>query len=178
MLAPQRTIILELSAHIILGVDLKCARQAHTEANESPADHGGVKRLATVHIGEAVHHLNRDRASGRKAAMSCPQAHSFGYLPHAVRDVSSASSQLTRRHVLVRRASRIWRYNNRGAMRVRRETVEHQFGTIKMRMGATHFLMKTLTNVATEMALHVLAYNLTRVLDIFGVKPIMVAVRA
>jgi DDE family transposase len=43
----------------------------------------------------------------------------------------------------------------------RRETVEHPFGTLKMRMGATHFLMKRLPKVATEMALHVLAYNLT-----------------
>jgi Transposase DDE domain len=42
-------------------------------------------------------------------------------------------------------------------MRTRRETVEHPFGTLKMRMGATHFLMKTLRKVATEMALHVLA---------------------
>jgi len=67
---------------------------------------------------------------------------------------------------------------NPDAMRTRRETVEHPFGTIKMRMGATHFLMKTLPKVATEMALHVLAYNLTRVLNIFSVKPIMTAVRA
>jgi Transposase DDE domain len=44
-------------------------------------------------------------------------------------------------------------------MRQRRETVEHPFGTIKARMGATHFLMKTLPRVASEMALHVLAYN-------------------
>src|SRR5262249_61084360 len=62
---------------------------------------------------------------------------------------------------------------NPEAMRTRRETVEHPFGTIKMRMGATHFLMKTLPKVATEMALHVLAYNLTRALNIVGVKPIM-----
>jgi hypothetical protein len=67
---------------------------------------------------------------------------------------------------------------NPDAMRTRRETVEHPFGTIKMRMGATHFLMKTLPKVASEMALHVLAYNLTRVLNIVGVKPIMAAVRA
>src|SRR5499427_2356065 len=67
---------------------------------------------------------------------------------------------------------------NPDAMRTRRETVEHPFGTIKMRMGATHFLMKTLQKVATEMALHVLAYNLTRVLNIVGVKPMMAAVRA
>jgi transposase len=67
---------------------------------------------------------------------------------------------------------------NPDAMRTRRVTVEHPFGTKKMRMGATHFLMKTLPKVATEMALHVLAYNLTRVLNIFGVKPIMMAVGA
>ena len=67
---------------------------------------------------------------------------------------------------------------NPEAMRQRRETVEHPFATMKMRMGATHFLMKTLPKVGTEMALHVLAYNLTRVLNIFGVAPIMAAVRA
>jgi transposase len=67
---------------------------------------------------------------------------------------------------------------NPSAMRVRRETVEHPFGTIKARMGATHFLMKRLPRVATEMALHVLAYNMTRVLNIIGIKPMMAAVGA
>ena len=60
-------------------------------------------------------------------------------------------------------------------MRQRRETVEHPFGTIKARMGATHFLMKTLPRVASEMALHVLAYNLTRVMNIVGIHPMMAA---
>ena len=63
-------------------------------------------------------------------------------------------------------------------MRQRRETVEHPFGTIKARMGATHFLMKTLPRVASEMALHVLAYNLTRVMNIIGIQPLMAALRA
>ena len=63
-------------------------------------------------------------------------------------------------------------------MRQRRETVEHPFGTIKARMGATHFLMKTLPRVASEMALHVLAYNLTRVMNIMGVRPLMAAMTA
>ena len=67
---------------------------------------------------------------------------------------------------------------NPEAMRQRRETVEHPFGTIKDRMGATHFLMKTLPRVATEMALHVLAYNLTRVMNIMGTKPLIEAMRA
>ncbi len=63
-------------------------------------------------------------------------------------------------------------------MRQRRETVEHPFGTIKARMGATHFLMKTLPRVASEMALHVLAYNLTRVMNIMGARPLMAAMTA
>jgi len=67
---------------------------------------------------------------------------------------------------------------NPDAMRTRRETVEHPFGTLKMRMGATHFLMKTLPKVATEMALHVLAYNLSRVMNIVGIKPLLVVIQA
>ena len=63
-------------------------------------------------------------------------------------------------------------------MRQRRETVEHPFGTIKARMGATHFLMKTLPRVAGEMALHVLAYNLTRVMNIMGIQPLITAMKA
>ena len=68
--------------------------------------------------------------------------------------------------------------DNPQAMRQRRETVEHPFGTIKARMGATHFLTKTLPRVATEMALHVLAYNLTRVINILGTGPLIAAMRA
>ena len=64
------------------------------------------------------------------------------------------------------------------AMRQRRETVEHPFGTIKARMGATHFLMKRLKNVRTEMALSVLAYNLTRIMNIMGIGPLLQAMRA
>src|SRR5215475_1175611 len=66
---------------------------------------------------------------------------------------------------------------NPKAMRQRRETVEHPFGTIKARMGATHFLTKTLPKVAAEMALSVLAYNLTRVMNIVGIKPLMAAIQ-
>ena len=67
---------------------------------------------------------------------------------------------------------------NPEAMRVRRETVEHPFGTIKARMGATHFLCKTLPKVTAEMALHVLAYNMTRVINIMGIRPLLAAIRA
>jgi transposase len=67
---------------------------------------------------------------------------------------------------------------NPQAMRQRRETAEHPFATLKMRMGATHFLMKRLPKVATEMALHMLAYNLTRVMNIIGVQPLVAMMRA
>src|SRR3989440_836157 len=67
---------------------------------------------------------------------------------------------------------------NPQAMRQRRETVEHPFGTMKARMGATHFLTKTLPKVAAEMALSVLAYNLTRVMNIVGIKPLIAAIAA
>jgi hypothetical protein len=67
---------------------------------------------------------------------------------------------------------------NPAKMRERRQTVEHPFGTIKSWMGATHFQMKTLKNVGTEMALHVLAYNMKRVISILGVAGLMEAIRA
>jgi transposase len=64
------------------------------------------------------------------------------------------------------------------AMGVRRQTVEHPFGTLKAWMGATHFLTRTLDKVRTEMSLHVLAYNLKRMIAIFGAGPLMAAIRA
>jgi transposase len=65
-----------------------------------------------------------------------------------------------------------------GVMRVRRATVEHPFGTLKAWMGATHFKTRTLEKVRTEMSLHVLAYNLKRVIQILGTGPLIAAMRA
>jgi transposase len=64
------------------------------------------------------------------------------------------------------------------AMRVRRRTVEHPFGTLKMWMGTTHFLTKTLPRVSAEMSLHVLAYNLKRMMQILGIAETMRVLRA
>jgi hypothetical protein len=61
---------------------------------------------------------------------------------------------------------------------VRSMTVAHPYGTIKSWMGATHFKMRTLKKVATEMALHVLAYNMTRVMNIMGVPAMIAAMKA
>jgi len=65
-----------------------------------------------------------------------------------------------------------------GAMRLRRATVEHPFGTIKSWMGSTHFSMKTLPRVSTEMSLHVLAYNLKRVINLIGTRQLIAAIEA
>jgi hypothetical protein len=64
------------------------------------------------------------------------------------------------------------------AMRIRRQTVEHPFGTLKAWMGATHFLTRGLQRVSTEMSLQILAYNFKRVISILGVAGLLQAIRA
>jgi hypothetical protein len=64
------------------------------------------------------------------------------------------------------------------AARERRQTVEHPFGTLKSWMGATHFLMRTLPKVQTEMSLHVLAYNIKRVIRLLGTAALIKAMQA
>lgn len=64
------------------------------------------------------------------------------------------------------------------AMRIRRTTVEHPYGTLKAWMGYTHFLTRTREKVAAEMSLHVLAYNFKRVLNIIGIASLMAALKA
>ena len=61
---------------------------------------------------------------------------------------------------------------------IRKQTVEHPFGTIKMWMGATHFLTRQFKNVSTEMNLHILAYNMKRMISIMGVQELNKAIRA
>ncbi len=63
-------------------------------------------------------------------------------------------------------------------MGLRRSTVEHPFGTIKAWMGATHFRMRRLKNVRTEMAFHVLAYNIKRMISLIGVRGLLTAIPA
>jgi transposase len=67
---------------------------------------------------------------------------------------------------------------NPDAMRVRRTTVEHTFGTLKAWMGYTHFRMKTKRHVATEFSLHALAYNLKRAMKLIGITPLIAELRA
>jgi transposase len=81
-------------------------------------------------------------------------------------------------HEAVLDAMQVRLHNMPEAMLIRKQTVEHPFGTLKAWMGATHFQMKTLDHVSTEMSLHVLAYNLKRVMKILGIAPLMQAMRA
>jgi len=99
--------------------------------------------------------------------------------PIKARCTSSVQRRITRwehEHVLETVQRRL--DENPQSMRVRRETSEHPFGTLKSWMGYTHFLTKTLKKVSSEMALHVLAYNLKRVMKILGPGPLMAAIRA
>jgi hypothetical protein len=65
-----------------------------------------------------------------------------------------------------------------GMMQIRKQAIEHPFGTIISWMGSMHFQMKTLKRVSTEMNLHVLAYNMKRVMQIVGIKPLIEAIQS
>ena len=117
--------------------------------------------------------VDGDRTIRRYWTTACGQCH---LRSRCTTGKNRVISRWEHEHVLEAAQKRL--DENPQAMRQRRETVEHPFGTLKMRMSATHFLMKRLKNVATEMALHVLAYNLTRVINIVGIKPLIAAIRA
>ena len=127
--------------------------------------------------GEKLKYHYTNEENGQKLQRYWTNACSHCALKH--RCTTGTQRRITRwehEHVLEAVQKRL--DENPQAMRRRRETVEHPFATLKMRMGATHFLMKRLPKVATEMALHVLAYNLTRVINIIGIQPLMAAMRA
>lgn len=104
------------------------------------------------------------------ACENCPVKH------HCTPGKERRISRWERQDVLERVQQRL--EDNPDKMATRRETVEHPFGTIKAWMGATHFKMRTLKHVATEMALHVLAYNMMRVIAIIGVPELVRAIAA
>jgi transposase len=137
---------------------------ADDDAYRCPAGEVLSYHSATVDDGRAI------RRYWTHACVTCP------FKARCTKAKYRVISRWEHEHVMEAAQKRL--DENPQAMRIRRETVEHPFGTLKMRMGATHFLMKRLPKVATEMALHVLAYNLTRVMNIIGVKPLIAAMRA
>jgi hypothetical protein len=123
-----------------------------------------IWRYSTIEYGQTVH---------RYWSSHCQQC--------SLKDQCTPSSErrLTRwEHEAVLEAMQRRLDNAPEMMRIRRQTVEHPFGTIKSWMGATHFLTKTLDRVSTEMSLHVLAYNLKRVMRLLGPDALMNAMRA
>jgi hypothetical protein len=137
---------------------------ADDDAYRCPAGEVLSYHSATVDDGRAIHRY------WTHACVTCPLK------TRCTKAKNRVISRWEHEHVMEAAQKRL--DENPQAMRQRRETVEHPFGTLKMRMGATHFLMKRLPKVATEMALHVLAYNMTRAMSIMGVRPLIAAMRA
>src|SRR5437867_2681791 len=128
-----------------------------------PAGQRAIKRLTTIEYGMT---LNKYWCS------ACPRC------PLKAQCTPSDYRRITRwehEAVLETMQQRLDRQPE--MMRVRRQTVEHPFGTIKYCMGWTHFLTKTLARVRTEMGLHVLDFNLKRVMRIFGIVELIRAIR-
>ena len=134
---------------------------AKADEYRCPAGQRAIHRMATIEHGLTLH---------RYWSSACPTC------PMKAQCTTGTNRRITRwehEDVLERMQARLDRTPE--ASRLRRSTVEHTFGTLKAWMGATHFLTKTLPRVSTEMSLHVLACNLKRMMQIFGVKPLMTA---
>ena len=102
-----------------------------------------------------------------------------GQCPMKAQCTSGKERRVTRwEHEEVLEAAQARLDRNPDMMRIRRATVEHPFGTLKAWMGSTHFLTRTLDRVSTEMSLHVLAYNMKRMMNIIGTKSLIEAIGA
>ena len=135
-----------------------------TDTYRCPAGSQLIRRFARVEAGHLIH---------RYWSSNCPHCPIKGKCtPSDYRRVSRWE------HEAVLEAMQRRLDSTPGMMRIRRQTVEHPFGTIKFWMGARHFLMRTLEHVQTEMSLHVLAYNLMRAIKLVGMGPLMAAMRA
>ena len=129
-----------------------------------PAGEIAIHRFSTIEHGMVMH---------KYWSSACPKC------PIKSRCTTGTNRRIGRwehEHVLDRMQERLIKQPE--MMAVRRQTVEHTFGTIKAWMGSTHFLTKTLPRVSTEMSLHVLAYNMKRVMKILGQQQMMKMVMA
>jgi hypothetical protein len=137
---------------------------AEDDEYRCPAGQRAIKRFTTIENGMT---LNKYWSS------ACPRC------PLKTRCTTGDYRRIARwEHEAVLEAMQHRLDRQPNAMKLRRQTVEHPFGTLKAWMGSTHFLTKRLPRVSTEMSLHVLAYNLKRVMQIMGIRPLMQAMRA
>jgi hypothetical protein len=137
---------------------------AQDDEYRCPAGQRAIKRFTTIEHGMTLH---------KYWPSACPKC------PIKAQCTPSDYRRITRwEHEAVLEAMQARLDRQPDAMRLRRQTVEHPFGTLKAWMGSTHFLTKRLPRVSTEMSLHVLAYNFKRVMQILGTMPLMQAMRA
>jgi len=129
-----------------------------------PAGKHAIRRFTRVEAGLTIH---------RYWSSTCPKC---PMKPQCTTGKYRRISRWEHEAVLDRMQARLNRRPQ--AARERRQTVEHPFATLKAWMGATHFLTKTLSRVRTEMSLHVLAYNLKRMIRILGTASLIQAIRA
>jgi transposase len=124
-----------------------------------PAGERAIRRFTTVEKGLTIH---------KYWSSACPRC------PIKAQCTTGENRRITRwEHEAVMEAMQDRLDRQPEIMRVRRRTAEHPFGTLKLWMGASHFLTRTLKHVRTEMSLHVLAYNLKRVMRILGIGEIL-----
>ena len=131
---------------------------------ECPAGKRAIYRFTTTEKGKTIR---------RYWSSSCPAC---SMKPRCTTGVNRRISRWEHEDVLDAVEARIHQEPER--MAARRNTVEHPFGTLKLWMGYTHFQTRTLERVSTEMSLHVLAYNMKRMLNIFGVNDLIKAIQA
>jgi transposase len=130
---------------------------------QCPAGQRAIWRFTTIEHGMTLH---------KYWSSACPRC------PIKAQCTTGEYRRVARwEHEAVLEAMQARLYQMPQASRLRRQTVEHAFGTLKAWMGATHFLTRTLPRVSTEMSLHVLAYNLKRAMQLVGIVPLMEAMR-
>jgi transposase len=137
---------------------------ATADAYECPAGQRLMRRMTTQEQGKTLHRYWTSECRNCAMKAQC---------------TSGKERRVTRwEHEAVLEQAQARLDRNPQVMRTRRAVVEHPFGTLKAWMGSTHFLTKTLDRVNTEMSLHVLAYNLRRMINLVGPKPLLEAMRA
>jgi transposase len=135
---------------------------AEDDEYECPAGERAIYRFTRTEAGKQI------RRYWSSACVRCPIRSQC--TPSDYRRISRWEHEA----VVERAESRLAEYPE--AMRIRRATVEHPFGTLKHWMGSEHFLTRKLPNVSTEMSLHVLAYNMKRVINLIGTKKLIEAI--
>ena len=129
-----------------------------------PAGETAIHRFATVENGMTIH---------KYWSSACPRC------PMKAKCTPAPYRRIGRwEHEHVLETMRMRLEARPEAARVRRQTVEHVFGTLKAWMGTTPLLTKTLKRVSTEMSLAVLAYNMKRVIKIVGMQRLLSAMAA